>query len=123
MAVRRDIGAAWQLSSATIAERDAYTMTALVRRGVGAFSGRVNIGASLLIASAGVRVPQNPFGEFINLQLSVEPSASGLSLGEMRVGAVLVPGRWMTEAMTRGFSIAAENDFGDQLFGASREWI
>ena len=117
-ALRRDIGAARQRSSVTITERDANSMMALVRRGLEAFSGRVKIGVLLLKASATVHVQQNPFGEFINLQLSVDPSDSGLSLGEMRAGAVSVPGRLMTEAMRRGLNIAAENDLGDQLFEA-----
>jgi hypothetical protein len=116
--LKRDIGAARKRSSVTITERDANTAMALARRALGAFSGRVKMESSMLTASATVHVPQNPFGKFINLRLSVQPSEHGLALGELQAGLLSIPGQWMTEAVRWGLNLAAENYLGDQLFGA-----
>ena len=67
-------------------------LAALVNRAIPRLKGRVNISQWELTVAYTLHLPENSFGNFINVRFGVEPSAYGLSLTQVMLGDLELSG-------------------------------
>lgn len=74
------------------------SLIGMVQRAVPEFAGNVTVQPARSILSASYRLPQNPLGDFLNVQVSLLP-APGMQVEEVRFGSLALPGDWVVASL------------------------
>jgi len=80
-------------SRITLSETDLNEVLALAVRGVRAAKARARIDSAGLTGSITLHLPQNPFGDYINVTANIEPFRDGLKVSKLIVGDLKLSGR------------------------------
>jgi len=75
----------------SVTEDDLNSMFSLTNRSVSRVNGLVLISPKLLEMLATIKMPHNPFGDYINIYFSVVPSKSGLVIDRTLLGKISIP--------------------------------
>ena len=67
-------------------------LMALAARAFPRLAGRVNANQYTVLAALTIRLPDNPFGSYLNLALAINESESGLDIDQAMIGPVTLPG-------------------------------
>jgi len=81
-----------QRSGLTISQHEINGIIALAMRGFKGLKGRVNVTPIGIKGAFTLYVPQNPFGDYINLVITIDPSPSGLVINNISIGDLEIPG-------------------------------
>lgn len=81
-------------SEITLSESEINSIVALTARGIVGLKGRVNVTPVGIKAAFTFSVPQNPFGDYVNLTGIITPSLNGLSVNYISIGSLDLPGDW-----------------------------
>jgi len=76
----------------SVTEDDLNSIFSLTNRSVSRVNGLVLISPKLLEMLATIKMPHNPFGDYINIYFSVVPSKSGLVIDRTLIGKISIPG-------------------------------
>ena len=81
-----------QRSELTMSQNEINGIIALAMRGIKGFKGRVNITPIGIKGAFTFYAPKNPFGDYINLAITIDPSPNGLIVNNVSIGSVEIPG-------------------------------
>lgn len=81
-----------QRSELTISQNEINGIIALAMRGIKGFKGRANVTSIGIKGAFTFYVPQNPFGDYINLSVTIDPSPNGLVVNNVSIGSIEIPG-------------------------------
>jgi len=76
----------------TLSEDEINGIIALVMRGINGLKGRVNITPIGAKGAFSFKLPSNPFGQYINLTATIDPSSKGLVVNDVFIGRIEIPG-------------------------------
>ncbi len=85
-------GDASQHAELVLSENEINGIIALAMRGIKGFKGRVNVTPFGIKGAFTVHIPQNPFGDFINLTATIDPSPTSLAINNIAIGDIEIPG-------------------------------
>ncbi|QYZ66460.1 MAG: hypothetical protein OI74_08225 [Gammaproteobacteria bacterium (ex Lamellibrachia satsuma)] len=111
--IRHKIQSDDEIASITITQKDINGLIALATRGIGRLHGHANITPWEAQGSFSLFIPENPFGDYLNLQIGVAPSEYGLRLSQVSVGNLKIPG-----GIAMGFVESALNQFMGEALGS-----
>jgi hypothetical protein len=101
-------------------EKDIDGMFALLSRGIPRLVGDADISDNGLAVAATLRLPQNPFRNFVNLRFGMKPFATGLTLSDATIGTIRVPGPAVVAMLQYGLDAALGDDTGKRLLQSVR---
>ena len=78
------------------------------------FNGRVNISAMGAGFYATYKLPPNPLGRYVNLDLLLLPG-EGIALEHVKIGTVAIPGQWAISVITRLTDWYTDSDIATQF--------
>ncbi|MEW5754815.1 MAG: hypothetical protein AB1810_00785 [Pseudomonadota bacterium] len=84
----------------TATESDLNGMLAMAERGFPRLAGQARIDVDRADLTLSLHVPENPFGDYVNVQAVIPTSAAGLELESFSIGHLSLPGgfaRWLGE--------------------------
>lgn len=93
-------------------------LAALASRGVPRFKGRVNVSQWAIAVAVTLNLPENPFGQYVNLHFGVEPSDYGLQLSEVRIGSLRLPGSMARRIVETALNILLGDKQGSSMLSA-----
>ena len=102
-------------TSISASEDDLNAVLAFMARGVSRFAGRANITPKELEIMGTLRLPHNPIGDYINVQVSLRPSESGLNLKHVRVCKIKLSGPVALFIMRFSLNMALGEEQGTML--------
>lgn len=112
-------GSSNQRSTLSFSEDEINGIVALVTRGMPRLKGRVNVTSLGIIGAFTLNVPDNPFGEYINLTSTVIPSSTGLVVDNVSAGSIDISGSIALSIMEIVLNkVIAGDTFGTQLINA-----
>jgi len=83
----------WQ-RTIRFSEKDINAVLAFVTRKSDRWSGSGKIKRDALLIDISLRTPENPFGEYINIQLSIPSTKQAFTFDYLKLGAISIPGDW-----------------------------
>ena len=89
---RDDLLSAVPEATVTIAGEDVNGLMAFAIRRFPRLSGRTNISRFGLESALSIHLPENPFGDYINLSFGIPPTSSGLVLSHVTIGDLSLSG-------------------------------
>ncbi len=101
-----------------VTESDLNSMLAMAERGLPRLSGHTRIAEDKLDLMLSLHVPENPFGDYLNVQAVIPPSAVGLELESFSIGHLSLPGglaRWLGERLA---NLILGDEQGSVILGA-----
>ncbi len=81
-----------QRSEITISQNEINGIIALAMRGFKGFKGRANVTPIGIKGAFTFHVPKNPFGDYINLSITIDPSPNALVINNVSIGSLEIPG-------------------------------
>ncbi len=81
-----------QRSELTISQNEINGIIALAMRGINGFKGRVNVTPIGIKGVFSFYIPKNPFGNYINLTTTIDPSPNGLVVNSVSIGSMEISG-------------------------------
>ncbi len=81
-----------QRSELMISQSEINGIIGLAMRGINGFKGRVNITPIGIKGAFSFYVPNNPFGSYINLTTTIDPSTNGLEVNNVSIGSMEISG-------------------------------
>ncbi|MEA5114988.1 MAG: hypothetical protein VB050_13275 [Geobacteraceae bacterium] len=90
-----------ETASIPASEEDLNALMTLVHRGAPAISGRIKVRPWILSAKVSLRLPDNPFGRYLNLQGELLPDQRGVNIDSMKIGMLDLP-RPLARALLSG---------------------
>ncbi len=76
----------------TLSENEINGIIAIAARGIKGVKGRVNVTPFGIKGAFTFYVPKNPFGDYINLTTTIDPSSRGLVVNNVTIGSMEIPG-------------------------------
>ena len=108
-----------QRSTLTLSEDEINGIVALGTRGVPRLTGRVNVTRLGIRGALTLNVPNNPFGEYINLTTTILPSPKGLVVDYISIGSINISGNIAISLMEIILNkVIAGDTFGTKLISA-----
>jgi uncharacterized protein YfiM (DUF2279 family) len=102
-----------------LSEDEINGIVALGTRAVPKLKGRVNVTPLGIIGAFTVNVPNNPFGEYVNLTISINPSLKGLVVESISVGSFDISGNMAVSFLEFALNVVIAGDtFGTKLINA-----
>jgi uncharacterized protein YfiM (DUF2279 family) len=102
-----------------ISEDEINSIVALGTRGVPGLNGQVNVTPLGIIGAFTLNVPNNPFGEYINLSTNIVPSSKGLVVDSISVGSFDISGNMAVSLLEIALNEVITGDtFGTKLINA-----
>jgi len=80
-------------SKVSLSEIDLNEVLALAVRGIRAAKAQARIDSNGLTGKLSLHLPQNPFGNYINVTANIEPFSDGLKVSKLTVGGLKLSGR------------------------------
>ena len=80
-------------STVSLSESDLNEVLALAVRGIRAANAQVRIDSNGLTGNLSLHLPQNPFGDYINVTANIELFNDGLKVSKLTVGDLKLSGR------------------------------
>ncbi len=102
-----------EIASITITQKDINGLIALATRGISRLHGHANITPWEAQGTFSLFLPENPFGDYLNLQIGVAPSEYGLRLSQVSIGNLEIPG-----GVAMGFAEGVLNQFLGEAQGS-----
>jgi len=84
-----------QHSTITLSEAELNDLIALASRGIDGLKGKVRLSPTGFSIDFTVDMPQNPFGQYINLTATIVPSSEGLVVNHLAIGNLPISGEWL----------------------------
>lgn len=104
-----------QIHTMTFSEQQTRSLLAVAARALPRMSGNVQITKDGSTVRLTLRIPESPFGDYINLHISLPPSAAGLVIDPLRIGGLTLPG-YIAQPLIEGFAnVAFGGDEGSKL--------
>ena len=108
-----------RISTLKLSEDEINGIVALGTRGLPRLKGRVNVTPIGIKGAFTLNVPDNPFGEYINLTGTVFPSSKGLVIENISVGSLDIPGNLAKSLIETALNnLIAGDSFGTKLINA-----
>ncbi|MCF6339034.1 MAG: hypothetical protein L3J84_14000 [Gammaproteobacteria bacterium] len=108
-----------QRSEITISQNEINGIIALAMRGFKKFKGRVNVTPIGIKGAFTFYVPQNPFGDYINLAITIDPSPNGLVINNVSIGSLEISGTFALSVAETSLNILSkEEKIGTLLINA-----
>lgn len=85
-------GTSTQRAELALSENEINGIIALVTRGINGLKGRVNVTPIGIRSAFTFYVPENPFGDYINLTATIDPSPTGLAVNTVSIGSLEMSG-------------------------------
>lgn len=104
----------------TANEQDLNRVLHLVERAFPRFNGRIDIQRNELSFLASYRLPDNPFGSFVNLRIGLPTSPSGVAISRMSVGDLPIDGDFALAVSRWALDLLLGDDQGTSLISAIR---
>lgn len=82
-----------QRATLILSEDEINGIVALVTRGMSRVTGRINVTPLAILGAFTLNLPNNPFGEYINLTATILPSSQGLVIENITVGNISFTGK------------------------------
>lgn len=108
-----------EIFSATEAELN--SLVSLLMRGLPRLTGRVNVTSWGLEAAFALHVPENPFGDYLNIRFGLVPSNDGLQLINVAIGTLNVSGDLALMIGRQVLDLLLSNRQGTLLLNSVRE--
>jgi uncharacterized protein YfiM (DUF2279 family) len=106
-------------SRITLSEIDLNEVLALAVRGVRAAKAQARIDSAGLTGNITLHLPQNPFGDYINVTANIEPFSDGLKVSKLIVGDLKLSGRILLGIAESLLNRALEGEtLGSELLAA-----
>ncbi len=100
----------------TFSEKDIDGVFALMTRAVGRIAGDATVTGSGFRSAITIRLPRNPFRNYVNLRFGLNPSSSGLELAAVSVGRLSLSGDVVSTLIRYGMDLALGADAGSNFF-------
>ncbi|SHJ51926.1 hypothetical protein SAMN02745165_02575 [Malonomonas rubra DSM 5091] len=100
-----------------VAVDDLNAAISFLARGTSYISGGFNLQQKQLEGTFSLKIPRTPFGEYINLKMTILPSEQGLDLGSCKIGSIPVPGSLLLLLGRSGLDLLSGDQLGSQLLG------
>jgi hypothetical protein len=113
--LRADLTSDAKEASISISQQDLNGLIAVAMRGMKQFQGRVNTTPIGIEGALTIHVPQNPLGEYLNIRFGIAPSAYGLHLNHLSVGALHFSGDTALDIGESLMNMLAGEDLGSHL--------
>lgn len=94
---------------------DLNAAVAFLGRGASYLSGTFALEQQALNGSLSLKIPNSPFGQYINLQLKLLPSDDSLALQFCKIGQLRIPGSLALMATQTGLNLLTDGQLGSQL--------
>mgnify|MGYP001817245543 FL=1 len=108
-----------QRSTMTFTEDEINGIVALGTRGVTSLKGRVNVTPLAILGAFTLNIPDNPFGQYINLTTTIVPSSKGLVVDNVSVGSIDISGNLALSLVEIVLNkVIAGDTFGTKLINA-----
>jgi len=108
-----------QRSEITISQKEINGIIALAMRGFKKFKGWVNVTPIGIEGAFTFYVPKNPFGDYINLAITIDPSSNGLIVNNVSIGSLEIPGTFASSVAEISLNILSnEEKIGTLLINA-----
>ncbi len=104
-----------EANSLSASEADFNAVLAFMARGVSRFSGRAKVEKKELEIMGTLRLPHNPFGDYINSKVSLTPSKSGLNLKHVKIGKIKFSGSFSLYILRFFLDLALGEEQGSML--------
>jgi hypothetical protein len=106
-------------STLTVDQEDLNAAIAFLDRGTDRLSGHARISDAELVGVISLRIPNTPFGSYVNLTFTILPSIQGVNFAKVEIGKLRIPGSaFMSSAV-----FLADRLLGDQLGSTGLESI
>ncbi len=83
----------WQ-RTIRFSEKDINALLALITRKSDHWSGSGKIEQDILLINISLHVPENPFGDYINIQLGIPDTKQSFTFNHLKLGSISIPGDW-----------------------------
>lgn len=112
-------GSPTQRREITLSENEINGIFALAARGIPGSKGRVNVTPLGIKAAFTFYAPKNPFGDFINLTATIDPSSTGLVINNITIGSLEISGEPVVSLAESLLNrLLGKGEFGSKLIGA-----
>ncbi len=98
-----------------LSEKDIDSVFALMSQGIPRLTGDATIAASGLDAAITLRLPKNPFRNYVNLRFGLRPSPRGLDFAATSLGRIALSGATMKTLIRRGLNLMLDDDIGTKI--------
>ncbi len=95
----------------TLDQEDLNAAVAFLDRGTDRLSGHALISDAELVGVISLRIPNTPFGNYVNLTFTILPSKQGVNFAKVKIGKLRIPGSVLLSSAV----FMADRLFGDQL--------
>lgn len=102
----------------SVTERDINALMSFASRGINNFAGQAEIAPWGLHLAMSLYTPNNPFGDYLNLNFGLEPSSSGLNIFEVSIGKIDIPGKVVLSLLQFTLNMALKDDGGTKMLKA-----
>jgi len=102
----------------TLSENDINGIIAIAARGIKGVKGRVNVTPFGIKGAFTFYVPKNPFGDYINLTATIDPSSKGLVVNNVTIGSMEIPGKLAVSLVETLLNQLLGEAFGSKLIQA-----
>lgn len=101
-----------------LSEKDFDGVFALMNRGVRRLAGDATISPRGLDAAITLRLPRNPFRNYVNLRFGLRPSESGLEFATTSLGSIQLSGAMMAALIRQGVNLMLGDDTGTKIIAS-----
>jgi hypothetical protein len=99
-----------------VSEEEINSLVAFASRAIPRLNGHVSVAESGVSGTFSLHVPENFFGEYINVRFGVLPSASGLDVTYVSVGNITLPGSAPIFIVRHFTNLVFGEQTGDRVF-------